>query len=45
MAMRGMRQMLWLAVAAAALTWLGLTAAIDAAEIAAARGLYPPTRI
>jgi hypothetical protein len=45
MAMREVRQMLWLAVAAAALTWLGLTAAIDAADIVAARGLHSTTRI
>lgn len=45
MAMRGVRQMLWLAAAAAALTWLGLTAAIDAADRVAAREIYSPTRI
>jgi hypothetical protein len=43
--MRGARQMLWLAAAAAALTWLGLTAAVDPADTAAASDVYSQTRI
>ena len=40
-----MTALLWLVLAAAALTWLGLAAATEAADKAAMSGAYPATRI